>query len=487
MFDASAPTKLILTPVFKNEHTAAVAQAMPLTKFRCTSLLAAALPLLTAGAAGAAPPTQVTHPNQGDLPTHRGTPSAVEVELAPEDKAPQAETGKPLLGLGAGETPDHEFVRGLTAQRFRSAEGSAIRTSIGGYGEIHVRGTTRGRDGERSWTGDVARLGIFVAHPFNDKIRAYTEIEIEHAVACATCRGTVEIEQAYIDWKLFGDRVGLRAGLVLLPMGVINQWHEPPVFHGVVRPKVETVIIPSTWREIAIGAFGEPLPGLHYELYAMTGLGPLGVSAGGLAGARQNGALASVNAWAAVGRVEYEPLLGVVLGASGYASDAGANAPVYLRDRTRVNLSYPVLGFALDARFRRAGLEWKMLYAEFRTPESGALMGTFDAAGARLCLDRSSPMPTLVRGAYVEGAYDVLRLLGVSHQLLPFARIEYYDTQAEVPDDFSPNPTYSIREYTFGASYRPIQQLVFKADYQLRNRRLGKDETQMNFGVGFMY
>lgn len=443
---------------------------MPSTKIRRASLLAAALPLLTARGARAADPAPAPQ---------------VEVELAPEDKAP----GKPAspIGLGAGEAPDHELVRGLTAQRFRSAEGSSIRTSVGGYGEMHVRGTTSGREGERSWTGDIARLVIFVAHPFNDKIRAYTEVEFEHALACATCRGAAEIEQAYIDWKLLGDRIGLRSGLVLVPMGIINQWHEPPVFHGVVRPKVETVIIPSTWREITAGAFGEPLPGLHYELYAMTGLSPLGVTAGGLGGARQNGSFASVNAWAAVGRVEYEPLLGVVLGASGYASDAGANAHVYLRDHTRVNLSYPVLGFSLDARFRRAGLEWKMLYAEFHMPESGALMHTFDAASVPLFPNTTSPLPTVVRGAYVEGAYDVLRLLDVSHQLLPFARIEYYDTQAAVPEGFDPNPTYSVREYTFGASYRPIQQLVFKADYQLRNRRLGKDETQANFGIGFMY
>lgn len=110
-----------------------------------------------------------------------------------------------------------------------------------------------------------------------------------------------------------------------------------------------------------------------------------------------------------------------------------------------------------------------------------------DAAGQRYFNDPSVPVPTLIRGAYVEAAYDVLRPFGVSHQLLPFARLEHYDTQAGVPEGYQENPAFSVREYTFGASYRPIQQVVAKVDYQLRNRKLGYDETQLNFGVGFMY
>jgi hypothetical protein len=93
----------------------------------------------------------------------------------------------------------------------------------------------------------------------------------------------------------------------------------------------------------------------------------------------------------------------------------------------------------------------------------------------------------VIRGGYVEGAIDVLRPLGLSHQLLPFARIEAYSTQAALPEGYEENPSFSVREYTFGLSYRPIQQVVLKADYQLRNRKLGFDQTQLNFGVGFMY
>ena len=413
-------------------------------------------------------------------------PAGPTIDLAPEHAKPPPPKQDPIA-LGAGRGPDNDMVHGLTDQRFRAAEGSASNTSIGGYGEIQVRGLASGRDGETKWRADVARLVVFVAHSFTNSIRVYTELEMEHSLSCSTCAGSFELEQAYLDWKIGGDAFGLRAGLVLVPMGIINEVHEPPTFNGVVRPRVETVVIPSTWREIGAGFFGRPVEGLRYELYGMTGLDPQGFSADGLSGGRQGASFAAAKAWSVTGRVEVEPLLGFVIGASGYAGDAGGNAEFYLRDHSRVDLSVPVLGYTLDARFRRAGLEWKMLFAEWHLPQSEALMHTFNATGSALFADPTLPVPTRIRGAYVEGGYDVLRPLRVSHQLVPFARLEYYDTQSAVPDGFDRNPTRSVREYTFGASYRPIRELAIKADYQLRNRKLGLDERQINFGLGFMY
>jgi hypothetical protein len=419
-----------------------------------------------------------------------GTDAGPSIEVAPEHtkpSAPRSTDGQPALGLGAAKATDAELVRGLTDQRFRSAAASLTSTSIGGYGEIHVRGTTRGREGERTWVADIPRLVVFVAHEFNEAFRSYIEIEMEHSLSCASCPGAIELEQAYVDWRLFGDALGLRAGLILVPMGIINQWHEPPIFHGVARPRVETVVIPSTWREIGAGIFGQPHELVRYELYAMTGLDPLGFNAVGVGGGRQNGAFAAANAWAVTGRVEVEPLLGVVIGASAYFSEAGANAEVFERNGAAVDLSVPLIGWAADARWRRSGFEWKVLYAEWHLPESRALMLSYNASSALAFPDRKSPVPTLIRGAYVEGAYNVLHPFGVSHQLLPFARIEHYTTQAAVPEGFDANPTLSVREHTFGVSYRPIQQVVLKMDYQLRNRKLGFDETQLNVGAGFMY
>jgi len=152
----------------------------------------------------------------------------------------------------------------------------------------------------------------------------------------------------------------------------------------------------------------------------------------------------------------------------------------------RTLATLPIFGYAVDARLRRSGFELKSLFAEWRIPEAGALMHTFDAAGKPL-FDAQKPVPTIIRGVYVEAGYDVFHPFRLKHQLVPFARLEHYNTQAAVPEGFTANPTHSIREYTFGASYRPVREVVVKADYQLRNRKAGPHETQVNFGVGFMY
>lgn len=464
--------------------TATTADAQPKAPAAATASPAAAPP---APAAPSTPPAAPTPPSPP--PAANPAPAGPKIDLAPEhdpgkDKAPAPK--QPAIAIGAGSAPEYELMRGLFLQRFRSAEAASTNTSIGGYGEVHLKGTKTGKEGKRQWEADVARLVLFVAHQFSENIRIYTELEVEHAIACRTCVGAFEIEQAFVDWKVLGDKMGLRGGLILVPMGVINQWHEPPIFHGVVRPRVETVVIPSTWREIGAGFFGQPTQWLRYELYAMTGLDPAGFSARGIGGSKQNGAFAKANTVAVVGRVEVEPLLGTIIGVSGYGSNAGPNGDFYAAGQKSVDLTLPVIGWSADARWRQYGLEWKLLYAEWRMPESGALMAAYDASGVRIG-DPTKPIPTVMRGGYFEVAYDVLRPFGISHQLLPFIRLEGYNTQAAVPDGYKANPTFNIRELTFGLSYRPIQQVVVKTDYQLRNKSLGLDQSQVNFGLGFMY
>ncbi len=114
-------------------------------------------------------------------------------------------------------------------------------------------------------------------------------------------------------------------------------------------------MIPSTWREIGGGFFGRPVEPLRYELYGMTGLDPTAFTAGGLAGSSGAGASAQAKAWSVAGRVEVEPILGMVLGVSGYAGDAGGNGKFYLRDRTPVSLRVPVLGWTRTCASTAAG------------------------------------------------------------------------------------------------------------------------------------
>jgi hypothetical protein len=406
------------------------------------------------------------------------------IELAPEHQA--APPPRPLVGLGAGTAPSNEIVWGLVEQRFRSAAASVSHTSVGGYGDIQLEGTKVGGGG-RDFQVDINRMVIFIAHTFTDTIRIYTEFEWEHAKACSDCKGEASVEQAYVEWKVLGDLAGLRAGLMLVPMGITNEWHEPPVFNGVNRPDVETVVIPTTWREIGVGLFGRPTPWMRYQLYAMTALDPKSLSASGLHDAQEEGSLAGANAWSGAARVEVEPILGAVLGASAYGSDAGPNAKLYPSTHARAGVSVPIFGWDLDARFRRSGLEAKLLYTEWYLPGAGALMRSVDDKGHANFADKSRPVPTRMRGAYVEAGYDVLHPFGLSHQLVPFARVEAYDTQVAVPTGTTPDRTQDVRALTVGLSYRPIQQVVLKTDFQYRAYQSGPSQNQINVGVGFMY
>ena len=112
-------------------------------------------------------------------------------------------------------------------------------------------------------------------------------------------------------------------GLVLMPMGLVNELHEPTTFLGVRRPDVEDVIIPTTWREIGFGAYGTAGP-LTYRGYMVNGLNAAGYSADeGIHEGSQEGSEALAKNWAFTGRVDFTALPGLLVGASVFTGDAG--------------------------------------------------------------------------------------------------------------------------------------------------------------------
>jgi hypothetical protein len=415
--------------------------------------------------------------------TARAAPSSGPIiELPPEVPPPAEETRGPLQ---FGVAPDEEALnRGLAPARMAQS-----RTVVGGYGQFNLNASKTGASNEYNTQATVRRVVLFVAHPITDDIRVYTEFEWENALACSSCVGSAEIEQAFIHWRLHGDELALRVGLLLVPMGIVNEWHEPPVFNGVERPRVDQLVIPSTWRELGAGFAGNVAQVLRYQLYLTTTLNPLRLGETGLAGGVTQGALAPAKAFAVMGRAEYEPLLGVIGGVSFFATDLGPNADYYRENGSKRSLKLPVYGYALDARMRRWGLEARAVWSQFFLPNSGDLIAAFRADGSPLFPAEATEgtVPKRIQGGYIEAAYNVLSLLHTTHELLPFIRLETYDTQAAVPKGFKRNPALDVNELTVGLTYRPVTQLVFKADLQLRDRRLGYDETQWNLGFGYMF
>ena len=186
---------------------------------------------------------------------------------------------------------------------------------------------------------DFRRFVLLFAHRFSDRIRFVSELELEHAVVeGGEDKGELELEQAYLDF-LIDRRFNIRAGQLLVPVGIINERHEPPVFHGVQRPFVDTFIIPTTWFDTGVGVFGDFGRGFRYRAYAMAPLDATGFSADeGLADSSQSGSRSNVRHWAGTGRLEYLGVRRLTLGTSFWRGRTAAGIPAgadFLSPRSR--------------------------------------------------------------------------------------------------------------------------------------------------------
>ena len=157
-----------------------------------------------------------------------------------------------------------------TAEAVESGSGSsgsswADSTQLGGYGELHYR------TGDGTDQIDFHRFVLYFGHDFSDNIHFFSEVELEHSLAGEGQPGEVELEQAWVEIDIT-DNHHFRAGLDILPIGLINVTHEPNTFYGVERNAVETRIIPTTWWEAGIGLNGELAPGFNYDMVLHSGL-----------------------------------------------------------------------------------------------------------------------------------------------------------------------------------------------------------------------
>ena len=444
---------------------------------------------------GEAAPSPDAPPSEDAVsPATTPAPSAAEPGAAPADET-AAQAGPTIVMPPPGEIapeepqagqygdPDMDFdpLRGMQEARFARAR----KTSVGGYGELHLN--ILKPEGDPAFARlDLHRLVLFIAHNFNDRFRFYAELELEHAFVAESggvaVPGSFQIEQAYVDWRVLdgiSQGVYVRAGAILVPMGIINQWHEPPIFHGVERPLVDRVIIPTTWREGGIGIWGEPVEGLRYEFYVMSGLDASGFSgSSGFRGGRLQITTATLNGPAFTGRLEWEPTLGMVLGVAPYFGLAG---PLELPVTVRVG------GAAGDWRIRRKGFESRAVVAYFHVSDTDALRTVLPGE-----TDVVSDVGSNIFGVYGEIAYNVIYYVDTPMELLPFVRLDWFDTTLNESDPDFDRPAFLVP--TVGISYRPIQQVVFKFDYQaVRASLVGnpdnavRNENRWNVGIGWMF
>jgi hypothetical protein len=347
--------------------------------------------------------------------------------------------------------------------------------SIGGYGEYNFQKFVSDEQGRRD-RFDLLRFILYTGYKFNDWILMNAEIEFEHALTSSTISsdaGVVEMEFAYLDF-LFWEQLNVRAGLLLVPVGFLNEMHEPPFFHGVLRPEVERSVIPTTWREGGIGIFGSIVPGLEYRAYAMNGLNADGYSSGGIRGGRQSGNRALAEDFAGTARLDYTPFGGTLVGASFFMGDAGQDGEF---DGERPG-AFTLL-WEVHAQVRYRGLEFRALGA----------MTTIDDAEV-LSRAAEDTIAEDIFGFYAEAAYDVLPLIlpDTTHYLSPFFRYEIFDTQDKVPNGFARVPGNDVQLYTVGLDYKPHPQVVLKFEYRNFNAAGGRPRAdEVNVGAGFVF
>ncbi len=342
---------------------------------------------------------------------------------------------------------------------------SNSKLTIGGYGEVHYHQPFNSKTRQNGEL-DVHRVVMLFGYQFSERTQFVTELEFEHV-------SEVYVEQAFLQHKI-NKSINFRGGLLLVPMGIVNEYHEPNTFNGVERPLIDSKIAPTTWREIGFGLAGNIQPAsLKYQAYLVNGFNGFDGTAklngkSGLRSGRQKGASSYISAPNFSGKIEYYGIRGLNVGLSGYFGDTQSklyngiakdnDAALAKADSSVVGISmigldarYTLKGLQLRGQFYQVGLSNADQYNKFTGKKGGPL----------------NDLGSSMTGYYLEAGYNVFRHLDkVNTELVPFVRLEGYDTHASVPSNISRNNTYKNSIITTGLTFKLAQGAVLKADLQ---------------------
>jgi len=335
--------------------------------------------------------------------------------------------------------------------------------SFGGYGEMLFQNQQGGGD-----EADAQRAILYVGYKFSDKWVFNSELEWEHG--STSTGGSASIEFAYLDY-MHSDMVNFRAGLLLSPMGLINQLHEPTAFLASSRPQTEKRMIPSTWREMGAGFYGD-VGDFAYQTYAMTALDNAGFDADGFRGGRQKGGESKSEDFSLITRVDYTGVNGLLVGGSFSFGDHGHD-----QIGAGQNGDTEVFMYELHVDYRTGPWIFRALYSE--ADVDGTANFNNVNAGANLAEGMT--------GMYGELAFNVMSLIAPDSgaEINPFVRVEQINTQDSMAAGFVADPLQDNEIITFGVNYKPIPQVVIKADYENWDQDGKNDKFNIVFGYVF--
>lgn len=389
---------------------------------------------------------------------HAQTPSADEMwEIIQEQQATIT-----TLQAQVGETNQKVEAAGEMLDAV-SSDGGDSRLHWGGYGELHYNaGDTQ--------EIDVHRFVLFTEYEFNDKLRLQSEFELEHALAGEGQPGEVELEQAFIEWDVAPSR-NLFAGLHLVPVGLLNETHEPPAFFGVERDRIHSQIIPTTWWEAGVGSRGEVGEGLGYDFFVHSGLQTpvTGSNAYAIRSGRQKAAEGVATDPAVTGRIRWNGMPGVNLSA----------ALQYQNDVTQGTNDQDVAGSQLDitawlynvnADVLINGWGLRAMYALWdldsgTTGTGPASFGKEEQWGYLIEPSYRFSVP----GANGKGTFGI------------FVRHSKFDSTA------GDNTDSEEQSFTVGANYWIHPAVVLKMDFDQVSLQEGTGSDRLNVGLGWQF
>jgi uncharacterized small protein (DUF1192 family) len=344
--------------------------------------------------------------------------------------------------------------------------------SLAGYGEMLFENfASEDEAGQPTGKGsqfDFLRAIIYAGYRFNDTFLFNSEIEIEHA-------NEIFVEFAYVDY-LVHDNLGIRGGILLLPMGLVNEFHEPTVFLGTQRPITEQRIIPSTWRENGGGVHGS-VGLVTYRAYVVNGLEATGFSATGIRDGRQKGSKAKATNLAFTGRVDVTPTPGIFVGASIYSGGSG-QGDVEIDGRS---FDVRTTIFDVHGQAQIRGFDLRGLLARAHIDDAAELNRVLGLTGPR-------GVASAMQGGYVQLGYNVLSQVTTSGVgLTPYVRYEKVDTQATMPAGFERSPSTNSTFSTLGVEVKPISNVVVKADYAWVGNEANSAVNQFNISLGYAF
>ena len=412
-------------------------------------------------------------------------PDALPVEQAATSGAVQIEElrrrvdilAAELEQLRSGESPQVEFTAerrqslGLAPSAAATYRRASEGVSFAGYGEMLLENfdtvDQSGAGRAPATRLDFLRAILYAGYRFNDKFLFNSEIEIEHA-------NEISVEFAYVDY-LASENLTLRGGMILLPLGLVNEFHEPTVFIGAKRPETERRILPTTWRENGAGILGSA--GIvNFRAYVTNGLRGDGFSSAGLRGGRQKGGKALAANLAFSGRLDITPVPGIVAGLGLYNGGSGQGQVVL--DGARLDVGTTVVEVHGQAQLR--GFDLRALFARASVDQAGQ-------ASRALRLPTGAPIAETMQGGYLQAGYNVLSQFNTPLALTPYVRYEQVDTQHRVPAGFVRDLSQDGVLKTLGLELKPIPNVALKTDYQWVANEAGTGRNQFNVNLGYAF